>query len=48
MIDLEKKETIDKNKFLSLGKNTPFDGWKVQGIPVLTIVDGNIVYKHEQ
>lgn len=48
VIDLEKKETIDKNNFLSLGKNTPFDGWKVQGIPVLTIVDGNIVYKHEQ
>src|SRR5699024_2788998 len=45
LIDLEKENVIDQETFYSKGKNTPFDGWKVQGIPVMTIVDGNIVYE---
>jgi len=45
LIDLEKENVIDQQTFYSKGKNTPFDGWKVQGIPVMTIVDGNIVYE---
>lgn len=44
LIDLNKREKIDKTTFYSKAKNTPFDGWDVTGIPVLTIVDGNIVY----
>ncbi len=36
---------IDKNKFLSKGKNTPFDGKKVVGKVLFTLVDGKIVYK---
>lgn len=47
LVDLEKEIVIDKNDFLSKGKNTPFDGWKVSGIPVMTIAAGNIVYKDE-
>lgn len=47
LVDLEKEINIDKNDFLSKGKNTPFDGWKVSGIPVMTIAAGNIVYKDE-
>ena len=47
LVDLEKEIIIDKNEFLSKGKNTPFDGWTVSGIPVLTIAAGNIVYKDE-
>lgn len=35
---------IDKNTFLSKGKNTPFDGYPVKGEVVNTIVDGRIVY----
>lgn len=47
LIDLEKEETIDPSSFYSKGKNTPFDGWKVKGIPMLTIFEGNIVYEGE-
>ncbi|MBU3874595.1 dihydroorotase [Faecalicatena sp. AGMB00832] len=35
---------IDKNTFLSKGKNTPFDGYPVKGEVRYTIVDGRIVY----
>ena len=47
LVDLEKEMIIDKNEFLSKGKNTPFDGWEVSGIPVMTIAAGKIVYKDE-
>src|SRR5690625_5310747 len=45
LIDLNREEKIDKNTFYSKGKNTPFHGWDVTGIPVMTIFEGNIVYK---
>lgn len=47
LIDLEKTWTIDSNDFVSLGKATPFDGWQVQGDVLMTMVDGNIVYRNE-
>ena len=43
--DLEKEYTIDPANFLSMGKATPFAGWKCQGECKLTICDGNVVYK---
>ena len=43
--DLEKEYTIDPGNFLSMGKATPFAGWKCQGQCRLTICDGNVVYK---
>lgn len=36
---------IDKNTFLSKGKNTPFDGLPVKGEVSCTIVDGSVIYK---
>lgn len=45
LIDLEKEEKIDKETFYSKGKNTPFDGWTVSGIPTLTMFAGEIVYE---
>ncbi|NBJ68472.1 MULTISPECIES: dihydroorotase [Clostridia] len=45
LIDLQKSITIDKNSFYSKGKNTPFHGWSVQGVPTLTMVAGKIVYE---
>jgi len=36
--------TIDKNTFVSKGKNTPFHGRKVTGQVVCTICDGQMVY----
>lgn len=48
LIDLHKETKINKTEFLSKGKNTPFHGWKVTGIPVLTIAEGEIAYLEEE
>ena len=45
VIDLEKEMTINPDEFLSKGRNTPYAGEKVYGIPVLTISNGKIAYK---
>ncbi|MCX8023143.1 MAG: dihydroorotase [Syntrophorhabdaceae bacterium] len=37
--------TVDKNTFLSKGKNTPFHGWKIKGKNMITIVEGEIKYR---
>ena len=44
IIDPNKEYVIDKNEFVSKGKNTPFDGKKVKGKVMTTIVNGKIVY----
>lgn len=38
------EDIIDKDKFASKGKNTPFDGRKVKGYVEYTICNGQIVY----
>lgn len=43
--DLETESTIDPKDFLSMGKATPFDGWKVSGRCLVTVRDGEIVYQ---
>lgn len=48
LIDLNKEQKIDRNTFLSKGKNTPFDGWSCAGWPVKTIYGGEIVWEDEQ
>lgn len=44
IIDPNKEYVIDKKEFVSKGKNTPFDGKKVKGKVMTTIVNGKIVY----
>ncbi|MDY5795910.1 MAG: dihydroorotase [Fusobacterium gastrosuis] len=48
VIDLEKEITIDSSNFLGKGKNTPYNGEKINGIPVLTLFGGEIVYVDEE
>lgn len=36
--------TVDRRNFLSKGKNTPFDGFKLKGKNLLTMVGGKVVY----
>ncbi len=36
---------VDRKMFLSKGKNTPFEGFKVRGKNLLTVVAGRIVYR---
>ena len=42
--DIDKEYLIEKDAFVSKGKNTPFDGKKVVGKVEYTIVEGNVVY----
>jgi dihydroorotase len=46
--DLEKDYEIDPEKFLSMGKATPFAGHRVFGKNLLTVYGGKVVYKAEQ
>ena len=47
IFDPEKTYKIDKTKFASKGRNTPFDGREVTGKVMATIVDGRVVYEAE-
>ncbi|GAA0331308.1 dihydroorotase [Bacillus carboniphilus] len=47
LVDVSKEQQIDPNEFLSKGKNTPFAGWECKGWPVLTMVNGKIVYQEQ-
>jgi dihydroorotase len=45
IFNLDAEWKVDRNSFLSKGKNTPFHGWKLKGKNLLTIVEGKVVYK---
>jgi len=44
VIDPNLSWEVRSGEFLSRGRNTPFDGWKLQGGPALTIVAGRVVW----
>lgn len=44
VIDPDKKWTVNKDKFRSRSRNTPYHGWKVNGKATTTILGGRIVY----
>lgn len=43
VIDPDSKALVTPAEFVSKGRNTPMDGWELAGLPVMTIVEGNIV-----
>ena len=45
VFDLESEYTVNPDDFLSKGRSTPFEGEKLFGKCVLTVCDGNTVYK---
>jgi dihydroorotase len=47
IIDPEISYCIDADRFQSLSRNTPFNGWDVKGKAVLTMVGGKIVFRDE-
>lgn len=47
IFDVDKEYAIDISTFVSKGKNTPFNGYPVQGEVACTIVDGRVVYKRD-
>jgi dihydroorotase len=42
IVDMDKEGAIDVNKLHSKSKPSPWHGWKVKGMPVYTIVRGNV------
>ena len=46
VVDLNKEKIIDSSKFYSKAKYSPFDGWRVKGVPVKTFVNGVLVMDH--
>ena len=45
LIDPDLEWTVKVDQFQSLSRNSPFDGWKLQGRAVRTIVGGKTVWK---
>jgi dihydroorotase len=45
LIDLELEWTVEAEKFQSASRNSPFNGWKLKGRAVRTIVGGKTVWK---
>jgi dihydroorotase len=44
ILNLHKEVIIDVNTFKSKSRNNPFHGWKLKGMPVMTIVGGKISF----
>ena len=44
VFDLKGSWKVDKSRFVSRGKNTPFDGWELPGRIQATVVGGKIVF----
>lgn len=47
IVDIDEEYVIDSDKFLSKGKNTPFNGKKVKGKVLYTLCNGKVVFKEE-
>ena len=47
VLDINNERIYTKEEIVSLGKNTPFIGYKLTGYPVCTIVNGKVVYSYE-
>ncbi len=42
VIDPGAERKVAKERLYTKGRNTPFDGWQLRGLPVLTVVGGDI------
>ena len=43
--DLNEESTVDPADFVSMGKTTPFEGWRISGKCIATVCDGKVVYQ---
>ena len=42
VLDRNKEFTVEPERFISKGRNTPFKGWVLKGVPVVTMCKGRI------
>lgn len=42
IVDLNREFKVEPELFISKGKNTPFEGWTLKGMPVITICKGKV------
>jgi len=47
ILDLDKSKIVKTDEFISKGKNSPYDGMKLDGEVIMTIYNGEIVYEGE-
>ena len=47
VVDTERRSAVDPERFLSMGRSTPFAGMETVGAVVMTLVDGRTVYRDE-
>ncbi|MEE4266382.1 MAG: dihydroorotase [Desulfobacteraceae bacterium] len=45
IIDPDVEYTVNSNNFQSLSRNTPFEGWRLKGRAIFTLVGGRVVYE---
>ena len=45
LLSLDDEWTVEPDEFVTMGRATPFEGWKVYGRNLLTICEGEIVYE---
>ncbi|MBI5167490.1 MAG: dihydroorotase [candidate division NC10 bacterium] len=45
ILDLKREWRVDVSGFSSKSRNSPFDGWHLRGMPVLTLVEGKVVWE---
>ncbi|HEX2694564.1 MAG TPA: dihydroorotase [Acidobacteriota bacterium] len=48
LLDLEAKTVVDRTRFESRSRNTPFNGWSLRGAPAMTVVGGKVVYPFDR
>jgi dihydroorotase len=44
LLDLSAETVVDRDKFESKSRNSPFHGWKLKGATVMTVVGGKVVF----
>jgi dihydroorotase len=44
LLDLKREAVVDVGSFASKSRNSPFQGWKLKGVPAAAIVGGRICY----
>ncbi|MFQ5877196.1 MAG: dihydroorotase [Acidobacteriota bacterium] len=47
LLDPGHQARVDVSRFQSKGRNSPFDGWRLRGWPVATVVGGRLVHQQQ-